>query len=407
MDKNYLKNLAKKNKKHNKGMSFFTNTNAGNVELNQAMFNHAMDINGDFVSPDGGNCVMSESLDADTLGEIQSAASRVDGVELTIKNNGSDDDYFLIVDSSDDLNNLIMELGLTDENELSDMVDWGFSDEWTTCDHCGRAIHTQADSAFWKPDFWADYDYGEMLCGDCVREDDPTKKNYLDFLTNNPSHANTILSDKELRDAGYDKLNTEDYANGWYGKKDDPKEILKNALDESHDGEFIFSISSQNPFETSFDLWAKKGTYRNHVDVEAERDIDAHEAEFGADGLRAFGARGFWNTKSNDDYINEDEQSDYKKVKKNRAWKEYKTYDGKKIDRVISSTLPKDGNEKDVPIAKLFFGKAPDSVVLKGDEAEKYADNWQKMYPDDTDKYKEYADNQGRYISIHEGSEEK
>ena len=101
-----------------------------------------MDINGDFVSPDGGNCVMSESLDADTLGEIQSAASRVDGVELTIKNNGSDDDYFLIVDSSDDLNNLIMELGLTDENELSDMVDWGFSDEWTTCDHCGRAIHT-------------------------------------------------------------------------------------------------------------------------------------------------------------------------------------------------------------------------------------------------------------------------
>ena len=34
MDKNYLKNLAKKNKKHNKGMSFFTNTNAGNVELN-------------------------------------------------------------------------------------------------------------------------------------------------------------------------------------------------------------------------------------------------------------------------------------------------------------------------------------------------------------------------------------
>ena len=102
MDKNYLKYLARKNKKHNKGMSFFTNTDAGNVELNQAMFNSAMDINGDFCSADGGN-VISESLDADTLGMIETAVRNVDGVELTIKKDIShlegEDEYFLIVDS--------------------------------------------------------------------------------------------------------------------------------------------------------------------------------------------------------------------------------------------------------------------------------------------------------------------
>ena len=154
-----------------------------------------------------------------------------------------------------------------------------------------------------------------------------------------------------------------------------------------------------------------------------------HEREFGADGVRAFGSKEdrdefraekekfhnkYGEEKEVDDdmkpedgeILTEDEIDDVKKIRKDKSWRTYKTYDGKKIDRVISSTLPKDGNEKDVPIAKLFFGKAPDSIVLKGDEAEKYADNWQKMYPDDTDKYKEYADNQGRYISIHEGSEE-
>lgn len=101
LDKNYWSNMAKNNRKHNKGFSFFTNTNAGNVELNQAMFNHAMDINGDFCSADGGNAI-SESLDADTLGMIETAVRNVDGVELTIKKDIShlegEDEYFLIVD---------------------------------------------------------------------------------------------------------------------------------------------------------------------------------------------------------------------------------------------------------------------------------------------------------------------
>ena len=295
LDKNYWSNVAKRNRKRNKGLSFFTNTNAGNVELNQAMFNHSMDINGDFCSADGGNAI-SESLDADSLGMIETAVRNVDGVELTIKkdttNPKGEDEYFLIVDSWGDLNDLIMEMGLTDENELSDIIEWGFSDEWATCDHCGRAVRTQADGAFWKPDYWADYNHGELICGDCLRGSEEEKKNYLDYLTNNPERANTILSNKELETSGYKKLNTEDYANGWYGKK---------------------------------------------------------------------------------------------------------------IDRVLSSTeTDSEGNEYHV--AKLFFGKAPDSVVLTGDEAEKYINHW-KQYADDPDKYKEYADKQGRYVRIHEGGE--
>lgn len=101
--------------------------------------------------------------------------------------------------------------------------------------------------------------------------------------------------------------------------------------------------------------------------------------------------------------ITEDAEDDVKKIKINKSWKSYMTYDGKKIDRVLSSTeTDSDGNEYHV--AKLFFGKAPDSVVLTGDEAEKYINHW-KQYADDPDKYKEYADKQGRYVRIHEGGE--
>lgn len=383
LDKNYLKNLARKNRKHNKGFSFFTNTDAGNVELNQAMFNSAMDINGDFVSPDGGNAI-SESLDADTIGEIQSIADRVPGVDVTVKqDNHGEDDYFIIFDSWGAVNKFVEELGLEDEDELSDLVEWGFSDEWTTCDHCGRAIHTQADGPFWKPDYWADYDYGEIICGDCVRGSEETKRNYLDCLTNEPKRANTILSNADLKSSGYDRLNTEDYANGWYGREDNPKEILKNALDENPNGEFVFSISSQNPFETSFDLWVKRGTQNTEEDEEETDDIYTESKEDDTPDITG-----------------------YKKIKKNRAYKQYKTYNGREIYRVISSTL-EDEHGKDIPIVKMFFGKAPESVVLKGDEAKKYADTWKEMYPDDTEKFKEYSDNQGRYISIHEGSEKE
>lgn len=424
-----------------------------------------------------------------------------------------------------------------------------------------------------------------------MRGSEEEKKNYLDYLTNEPERANTILSNKELETSGYKKLNTEDYANGWYGRNDDPKKILDNALDESPDGEFIFSISSQNPFETSFDLWAKKGTYRDHVDVVAERDIDMHEREFGADGVRAIGSKEdrdefrsekekfnnrygeskeieeepveddmkigddkeedkekilnelegkeevkeieeveeenmvddephrtvadalkiygddgcdvgdnemdymwFMNYEENptdyydrvqnyiaentyveredEDYvlgrfydfcdknldkfakfmeencivmvrgknkdddiekcirviedlcignysegqykefldifasnnsITEDAEDDVKKIKRNKSWKSFMTYDGKKIDRVLSSTET-DSEGHEYPVAKLFFGKAPDSVVLTGDEAEKYIDHWEQ-YADDPDKYKEYADKQGRYVRIHEDGE--
>lgn len=44
-------------------------------------------------------------------------------------------------------------------------VEW--SDEWTTCDDCNRAVRTQPDSHDWRPGYSLS-DSGEILCHECA-----------------------------------------------------------------------------------------------------------------------------------------------------------------------------------------------------------------------------------------------
>lgn len=95
---------------------------------------------------------------------------------------------------------------------------------------------------------------GFIRCEDCVRED--YSEEYLESLENNPNTANTILSDDEIEKVGYKKV-VADCESGWYGRCDDPEEILEREMKENTDGKYVFSISGSGQFHTDFDLWEK------------------------------------------------------------------------------------------------------------------------------------------------------
>lgn len=138
-----------------------------------------------------------------------------------------------------------------DDSVLIDMgIDYGFSDSFAICSECGEVIETEPDSYSWKPDFFVN-DYG-ITCGDCVR-DNPGE--YIAWLLENPEErANTILSEDELEDAGFTKVEG-DYESGWYDRHDSPSEILAKVYEEHPDALFIFNIRSNGQFATQFDLW--------------------------------------------------------------------------------------------------------------------------------------------------------
>ena len=129
---------------------------------------------------------------------------------------------------------------------------WGFYDEYSVCEHCNKAFRSSPDSYSWTQNYWLGD--GFIICEDCVKED--YAEEYLESLQNNPHTANTILSDAEMENAGYEKVK-EDCEEGWYGRCDDPEEILEREMKENTDGKYVFSISGSGQFHTDFDLWKK------------------------------------------------------------------------------------------------------------------------------------------------------
>lgn len=203
---------------------------------------------------------LKEDINDDVVTKLQSLYDEGDVYFDTANDNG---ETFLIVDGWEDVHKI--QKALRPDFEPKDEYDtsvldeifgyqgdgWGFRDSYSKCDSCGNVIQTEPDSYSWTPDFFVDYDKGEIICGDCVRKN---PQDYLETLYNNPKKANTILSAQDLIDNGFEKIEG-DYENGWYDKHDSPEEILDKALEAHPSATFIFNISSQGQFATKFELW--------------------------------------------------------------------------------------------------------------------------------------------------------
>lgn len=121
---------------------------------------------------------------------------------------------------------------------------WVFADESFVCDGCGK-LHRMETYGY------ANYfcgDYG-IFCANCVKEE---PEPYLDYHINNYKTANTILTEKELNDAGFVDSG-EEYASGWYNRDERPETVLKCILDTHPKAEVIFDVKkTYNPFETEY-----------------------------------------------------------------------------------------------------------------------------------------------------------
>ena len=129
-------------------------------------------------------------------------------------------------------------------NATGGQLEW--SDEWTSCCYCGKAVRTQPDSYSWTPSFiLGDC---EILCSDCLDPDD-----HLAGLEGNYNKALTINS-IDPANHGYVLLEA-GFESGFHpGQNANPRTIGKNliALGITR---FLFKIDDTGQFDTTFSVW--------------------------------------------------------------------------------------------------------------------------------------------------------
>ena len=133
---------------------------------------------------------------------------------------------------------------------------WGFGDEYSVCNNCCKVFRTSPNSYSWKPDYWAHEEMG-LCCGNCIRKNKDIADAYVDCLINESEDCNTILSDSEMEELGFEKLNGDSFENGWYGIRHDPKVILERYTHLYPGKEFVFSIAENQQFATFFDIYGR------------------------------------------------------------------------------------------------------------------------------------------------------
>lgn len=132
-----------------------------------------------------------------------------------------------------------------------DGVDVDFTDNGEFCCNCGRWIPNPTIGTY---DYWIDYQNYEVTCKDCIRSNPAWAEDYIETCKNNPKMANTLLPDTLLQGMGWHKY--EGYENGWYGREDDPEQVMAELNDKGLD--VVFSITSCTMFQTDFDAWTRR-----------------------------------------------------------------------------------------------------------------------------------------------------
>lgn len=131
--------------------------------------------------------------------------------------------------------------------------EWGFSDEYTTCNDCGNIIRTSPDSYYWQPDFYVGD--GFIVCNRCFNDSEDYQEEYLADKINNPKQAvNGLMTEEQIKDLGFEKLDSE-YESGWYNVNHDPEKIYE-ALSKNFE-EVLFYINNVEQFRVNFIVFVR------------------------------------------------------------------------------------------------------------------------------------------------------
>jgi hypothetical protein len=120
-----------------------------------------------------------------------------------------------------------------------------WSDEWTHCDDCGKALRMSPDSHGWQPSYIAVPDSG-VYCVECL-----TAEN-IESLENNPRTAFNVHG-VDLKDYGYIEIEC-GFESGWHsGQDDDPQKIFDSL--KTRYPRLLFQISGIGQFDMHFCIW--------------------------------------------------------------------------------------------------------------------------------------------------------
>lgn len=127
-------------------------------------------------------------------------------------------------------------------------VEW--SDEWSTCADCGKAVRTSEDSYQWQPYYVMMQDC-ELICLDCVNWAD-----YLESIEDKASKA--VFSACNPAEYGYELVSQpHEYENGFHvGQNDKPADILKRLHAQGKRG-IVFRIPETSQFYITFETWQR------------------------------------------------------------------------------------------------------------------------------------------------------
>lgn len=125
-----------------------------------------------------------------------------------------------------------------------------WSDEWSTCDECGKLVRTSPDCYDWQRSYIV-MNECEIVCLECVNWEE-----YLETIEDSPSSACMRACDPGK--FGYQRISQPaEYENGFHpGQNDDPEKILA-ALQEKGHSRVIFRIPETSQFYITFEVWEK------------------------------------------------------------------------------------------------------------------------------------------------------
>ncbi len=160
-------------------------------------------------------------------------------------------------------------------DRLGHSVEW--SENYTSCEGCQRAIRTEMNSYAWIPDFWEGSGCG-IYCATCVAID---PEEYIDWLSGNSKHANT-LSTVKLDDHGWKVITDVDgdpltFENGWYGGQTADPEAIANTLKAAGFDRFIFDVTDKGQFDVTWVVYALSGEVGLLARVLREGKTDSDE----------------------------------------------------------------------------------------------------------------------------------
>lgn len=134
-------------------------------------------------------------------------------------------------------------------------VETEWEDEWTYCHNCEKLVRTQPDSYCWRPYYYM-FDYGDILCGDCILED---PEEYLTRLEGDPRKAITF-DGIDLEEYGY-KLLYENLENGFHGGQDDDPNVIAESLAKAGVDRFVFTIDYTGQFDIQFSVYVHESQF--------------------------------------------------------------------------------------------------------------------------------------------------